>query len=77
MNVSLNQEVKTPMGDGIVRGYFAIESADTGEEITKGISVRLPVNDITRPHLAEPSCMTPRATEYGVWVFPEADLSPV
>lgn len=72
--VAINQKVQTPLGEGVVQGAFAILEAQTEEPISRGIAVRLPVNDVTRPHLNQPNCMTSHATVSGVWVFQESEI---
>lgn len=72
--VAINQKVQTPLGEGFVQGAFAILEAKTEEPISRGIAVRLPVNDMTRPHLNQSNCMTSHATVSGVWVFQESEI---
>jgi len=71
---SINQKVNTPLGEGYVQGQFAVVDPETEALISKGIAVRLPVNDMTRPHLNNSNCLTSRATLSGVWVFQESEL---
>lgn len=73
MKYQVNQKVKTPLGEGIVQGAFAVEGK-SGEGIITGVAVRLPVNDLTRDCLGQSNCMTPRAMLSGVWVFDESEL---
>lgn len=72
--LTTNSKVNTPLGQGIVQGPFAVQSAD-GETIVRGALVRLPINETTRPHLNQSNCLTPRATLNGLWVFREGQLS--
>jgi len=60
--MTTNDKIITPIGGGIVQGRL-----DDGR-----VLVRLPVNDITRPRLAE--SLTPRATISGLWAFATGDL---
>jgi hypothetical protein len=73
-NVKINQKVKTPLGEGFVQGQFAVLDAQTEALISKGIAVRLPVNELTQSHLKDSSCLTSHATLSGVWVFQESEL---
>lgn len=68
-----NMPVKTPLGMGRSLGRFLIKTAHE-EGIAKGVLVRLPVNDDTRPHLNRSNCITPKAVKSGLWVFPESEL---
>ena len=72
--LTTNTKVNTPLGQGIVQGPFAVQSAD-GENIVRGALVRLPINETTRPHLNKSNCLTPRAKMNGLWVFQEGQLS--
>jgi hypothetical protein len=72
--LAINQKVQTPLGEGYVQGAFAVLEAQTETLISKGIAVRLPVNDVTRPHLNQSNCMTSHATVSGVWVFQESEI---
>lgn len=57
-----NATVNTPLGKGIVQGRWSA---------TQWL-VRLPINDITRPHLSKSE--TPRARESGLWIFNQDEL---
>ncbi len=72
--IAVNQKVKTPLGDGYVQGQFVVLDAKTEALISKGIAVRLPVNEVTRPCLNNDNCLTSRASLSGVWVFQESEL---
>lgn len=72
MTITTNQKVKTPFGDGVVQGFFAVHSRD--EQVVTGVAVRLPVNDLTRPELNKSNCLTPLAVFSGVWVFKQEQL---
>lgn len=74
MNISINQKVKTPLGEGFVQGQFQVQDPQTSTVISTGIAVRLPVNEVTQPHLKDASCLTSHATYSGVWVFQESEL---
>ncbi len=74
MNLTTNTKVKTPLGEGMIQGAFAIQDTHGGK-VVQGALVRLPVNDTTRPHLNKSNCVTPRASSSGVWVFKEGELS--
>lgn len=58
MNLKINDEVTTPIGVGLVQGQDALGN----------IIVRLPINDITRPHLGR-AFGTNHATLSGLWTF--------
>jgi len=72
--IAVNQKVKTEYGEGYVQGFFQIQDPQTNAVISTGIAVRLPVNDVTQPHLKDPNCVTSSATHSGVWVFQESEL---
>lgn len=74
-NVTINQKVSTPLGEGVVRGQFRVIDPQTGSLISKAFTVEIPVNDVTRPHLNQSNCMTSHATQSGVWVFQESELT--
>lgn len=71
--LTTNTKVKTPLGEGMVQGAFAIKA--NGEDVVQGALVCLPINDITRPHLNRSNCITPHARLSGLWVFQIKDLS--
>ena len=73
MIITTNKSVVTPLGDGVVDGFFGVLDAQ-GEIVVTGICVRLPVNDQTRPELHKSYCMTPHAVQSGVWIFEESEL---
>lgn len=72
--IAINQKVKTPLGEGFVQGQFMVLDANTEALISKGIAVRLPVNEMTRPCLNNDNCLTSHASLSGVWVFQESEL---
>jgi hypothetical protein len=74
MTLAINKAVKTPLGEGRVQGAFLITDQKS-EPVVRGILVRLPLNDVTRPALKESRCMTPAAEQSGLWVFPEDEVS--
>jgi len=69
----LNRKMSTPLGDGIVFGHFQLKDAGV-EGIATRVLVRLPVNDVTREHLRDSNCVTPRAEKNGLWVFPVSEV---
>lgn len=73
MSMTTNTKVSTPLGEGMVQAPFAIQSAQ-GEDIVRGLLVRMPINDSTRGHLNKSNCITPHATLSGLWVFQEKEL---
>lgn len=73
MSFVTNMPVTTPLGAGVVLAPYVVTAAN-GEVISRGIAVRLPVNDETRKHLNKSNCITPRATLSGLWVFQESEL---
>jgi len=74
MTPTTNTKVSTPLGEGMVQAPFAIKSAQ-GDDIVRGLLVRLPINDATRVHLNKSNCITPHATLSGLWVFQEKELT--
>jgi hypothetical protein len=72
--VTINQKVNTPLGEGYVQGQFVVLDTQTDALVSTGIAVRLPVNEVTLPHLKDSSCLTSHATLSGVWVFQESEL---
>jgi hypothetical protein len=68
-----NQEVTTPLGKGMVLAPFAVQ-LESGETVTVGILVKLPVNEVTTKALKQSNCLTPKAKVSGLWVFPEGEL---
>ena len=69
----VNQKIRTPLGEGIVQGFFAVHDGNN-DKAAVGVAVRLPVNDVTRPELNKSNCLTPMAVFSGVWVFSEEVL---
>lgn len=74
MNLTTNTKVKTPIGEGMIQGAFAVQDGHGGN-VVQGALVRLPINDSTRPHLNKSNCVTPRASLSGVWVFGISELT--
>ena len=60
--IAVNQTVTTPLGKGVVQGRHSE---------TEWL-VRLPINEVTQPHLRKSE--TPRATLSGLWIFSEKEL---
>lgn len=75
MMIAVNQKVKTKYGEGFVQGFFTVQDPKTLKVISTGIAVRLPVNEVTQPHLKDANCVTASATHSGVWVFQESELT--
>ena len=73
MNVMTNRKVKTPLGDGVVQGRFAIRDGNGGS-VENAILVRLPINEVTRETLHRSNCITPNAEASGLWVFAESEI---
>jgi hypothetical protein len=71
--LATNMKVSTPIGMGIIQGAFAVMAGN--EAVVNGVMVRLPIDDATRPQLAQSNCLTPHASLSGVWVFQEKELS--
>ncbi len=69
----INQMVDTPLGQGRLQGRFAVRDAH-GELVTTSMLVRLPIDDITRSHLNQSNCLTPRARLSGLWVFQGSEV---
>ena len=66
--MSTNQNVKTPLGGGVVQGKMM---ADDGRW---KVIVRMPINDVTKATMKQAFCLTPRATVSGLWVFAEGEI---
>jgi hypothetical protein len=66
----LNQPVNTPIGQGRYQGHL---TPNSNPELHVAL-VRLPINDETREHLKQTNCLTPRATQSGLWSFSESEL---
>lgn len=75
-NIMPNSRVKTQFGDGVVQGPFVIRDAGNAE-VARGVLVRLPINETTRPHMIAANCLTPRANYNGLWVFRESEIQPL
>lgn len=71
--ITTNMKIKTPLGEGTMQAPFAVKDAQ-GEHVVRGALVRLPINDVTRPHLNKSNCLTPHAQISGLWVFQESEL---
>jgi hypothetical protein len=67
-----NSKVTTPIGKGIVQGSFAVMSGT--ETVTRGVMVRLPINEQTRGEMKKSNCLTPQAEISGLWVFSEDEV---
>jgi hypothetical protein len=64
----INQKVKTPLGDGIDQGRFAVLDGLQNVVAVQKL-VRLVINDETVKHLKDANCLTPHATQSGLWTF--------
>lgn len=73
MKATTNQRVKTPLGEGVAQGPFAVVDGN-GAEVVRAVLVRLPVNETTVKALKQSNCVTPRASLSGLWVFQEGEL---
>jgi hypothetical protein len=71
--ITTNAKVKTPIGDGIVQGGFAVKDAQ-GDQVAAAVLVRMPVNDITRAQLSKSHCLTPHASRSALFVFTQGEL---
>jgi len=69
MKPQFNQTIQTPIGKGVVQSPV-IQFGGTSKYL-----VRLPINEQTTLHLKDVNCITPRASQSGLWVFTEAELS--
>ena len=69
----INQLVNTPIGQGRLQGPFTDSIMAPGDR--EAVLVRLPINEQTREYLKQSNCLTPRATQSGLWVFGVEDLS--
>jgi len=69
----INQLVNTPIGQGRCQGNFIPPEHNTLHE-QRVVLVRLPINDQTRQYLRQSNCVTPTATQSGLWVFNESEL---
>jgi hypothetical protein len=59
--LSINQDVMTPNGPGVVDGRFGLN-----------ILVRHTIKDMTSRDKGE--CLTPSAIVSGIWAYPESDV---
>jgi hypothetical protein len=72
--MKFNQPVVTPIGTGIFQGVFgAIQRGGTEADETVAL-VRLKVDSETSPHLRDSNCLTPLASQSGLWIFRESEL---
>lgn len=72
--LNTNTRVTTPLGEGIVQGGYLLKDAQ-GQPVAQALLVRLPVNDVTRAHLNQANCITPRAQHSALFVFPTSEKS--
>ena len=68
-----NQLVKTPLGEGRAFGVFHLKDANR-ESVGQRVVVRLPVDDVTRPHLKAENCLTQKAETTAVFTFDINDV---
>lgn len=73
--ITTNTKVKTPLGEGIAQAPAFSVRDGSGNDVTQGVLVRLPITETTRPHLNKSNCMTPHAVQSGLWVFQVKELS--
>lgn len=72
--MTTNSKVRTPIGVGIVQGASSALD-DHSLRSARMMLVRLPINDETSQHRQDSNCVTPRATQSGLWVFEESELA--
>ena len=63
-------KVRTPLGIGT----FQLARFQAGRDKTFRYIVRLPVDEVTRPHLGEPNCLTKGAKLTALFYFTAAEL---
>jgi hypothetical protein len=69
----LNSKVKTPIGDGVCQGRYAVRDAN-GETVVESVLVRIRMNPENQHLLGSSNCMTPRAMASALFVFNESEL---
>src|SRR5690606_39897018 len=57
MKYKTRDEVKTPVGEGVVQGNFEVRQS--GDTVEQCVLVRVPITDETRHLLGAASCLTP------------------
>ena len=67
----LHKRVQTAYGEGVSQGRVEIK---VGESHVDGVLVRLPLNDVTRLHLRDANCVTPRANRSALFIFALSEL---
>ena len=73
MSDIFNCSVATPLGTGVAFGRFAVRGQQ--ELISKGVLVRLSVDDQVREQLSSSKCLTPKANHSALFVFDESELT--
>lgn len=72
-HLQLNQKVCTPLGTGLVNGFYEIFENNGGVE--HRVLVRIQVTDQNRGELKNDFCMTPHAVFSAVWSFAPAEVT--
>jgi len=73
MKYKTRDEVKTPVGEGVVQGNFEVRQS--GDTVEQCVLVRVPITDETRHLLGAASCLTPHANASALFVFAESELA--
>jgi len=71
MNYRINQPVVTPIGEGVFQGKMDFYAFDKIEML---MLVRVKLDGETSKHLRDSNCLTPRASESGLWTFKPEEL---
>lgn len=74
MGFRINQPVVTPIGEGVYQGVITIQDPDSVECRDITVLVRVNLTEQSTPHLRDANCLTPYASESGLWTFKESDL---
>lgn len=67
----INQPVVTPIGEGVNQGVWQKPATVQDEPV---MLVRVNLTEQSMPHLRDSNCLTPCASQSGLWTFKASEL---
>ncbi len=73
MVIVTNSKVKTPVGDGVCQGHFAVMD-NHSQPMEERVLVRIPITEDNQHLLGSSNCLTPRAQQSALFVFAAGEI---
>ena len=71
--VITNIKVKTPIGDGVCQGHFAVRD-NNSQPAEERVLVRIPITEENQHLLGSSNCLTPHAQQSALFVFAASEI---